>query len=133
RHAQHGRKGLRQRLCRHAGRRPGLWRYRYRPEPCGAETASGHGRESVRTNPSGRRRNVMSALSDWRQLPLGGSGRSLVEASAGTGKTWTIGVLYLRLLLEEHFLPPQIVVATFTKAAAAELRERLRKRLVWAI
>ena len=37
---------------------------------------------------------------DWRGLPLAGHGRCLVEASAGTGKTWTIAALYLRLVLE---------------------------------
>lgn len=77
----------------------------------------------------------MSAVSrDWRELPLEGVGRSLIEASAGTGKTWTISVLYLRLLLEQSPLSPRrIVVTTFTKAAAEELRERLRGRLLWAL
>ena len=42
----------------------------------------------------------MNDAPDWRQLVLHGHGRTLVEASAGTGKTWTIGALYLRLLLE---------------------------------
>ncbi|MCQ4164324.1 UvrD-helicase domain-containing protein [Tahibacter harae] len=70
----------------------------------------------------------------WRDLELGPGGRSLIEASAGTGKTWTIAVLYLRLLLEGEapYLPRQIVVSTFTDAAAQELRERLRARLAWA-
>jgi len=67
---------------------------------------------------------------DWRGLPL--SGRSLVEASAGTGKTWTIAVLYLRLLLERGFGARAIVVTTFTEAAAQELKDRLRARLEWA-
>lgn len=69
---------------------------------------------------------------DWCDLPLGEGGRSLIEASAGTGKTWTISVLYLRLLLEQALSPRQIVVTTFTNAAAQELRERLRARLLWA-
>lgn len=73
-------------------------------------------------------------MRDWRELPLQGAGRSLIEASAGTGKTWTISVLYLRLLLEQPSLSPRcIVVTTFTKAAAEELRERLRGRLLWAL
>ncbi len=72
-------------------------------------------------------------MADWRDLPLAGNGRSLIEASAGTGKTWTIAVLYLRLLLEDDKLAPRkIIVATFTNAAASELRERLRGRLLWA-
>lgn len=58
----------------------------------------------------------------------------LIEASAGTGKTWTIAALYLRLVLGHTepgvpLLPPQILVVTFTKAATAELRERIRTRL----
>lgn len=69
---------------------------------------------------------------DWRNLPLGEGGRSLIEASAGTGKTWTISVLYLRLVLEFGLSPRQIVVTTFTNAAAQELRERLRARLLWS-
>jgi len=70
---------------------------------------------------------------DWSELPLahapGQGGRCLIEASAGTGKTWTIAVLYLRLLLEQSLSPRQIVVTTFTEAAAQELRERLRAKL----
>ncbi len=69
---------------------------------------------------------------DWSELSLQSGGRSLIEASAGTGKTWTISVLYLRLLLEQGFSPKQIVVTTFTDAAAQELRERIRGRLLWA-
>ncbi|HEV2541017.1 MAG TPA: UvrD-helicase domain-containing protein [Frateuria sp.] len=69
---------------------------------------------------------------DWTMLDLAGPGRTLIEASAGTGKTWTISVLYLRLLLEQGLSPAQIVVTTFTDAAAQELRERLRGRLAWA-
>ena len=60
-------------------------------------------------------------------LPL--SGVRLVEASAGTGKTFTIATLYLRLVLERSLAPGRIVVATFTRAATAELAMRLRARL----
>jgi exodeoxyribonuclease V beta subunit len=64
-------------------------------------------------------------------LPL--HGRQVIEASAGTGKTWTLAALYLRLVLgherTEALLPPQILVMTFTDAATAELRERIRTRL----
>ncbi len=75
----------------------------------------------------------MNQPKDWTALPLQSGGRSLVEASAGTGKTWTIAVLYLRLLLEEKLSPRQIIVSTFTNAAAAELGERLRGKLLWAL
>ena len=56
-------------------------------------------------------------------------GVNLIEASAGTGKTWNICGLYLRLLLEKAIPVDQILVVTFTKAATAELRERIRSRL----
>ncbi len=67
---------------------------------------------------------------DWRKMPL--HGRVLIEASAGTGKTWNIGVIYLRLLLERDLPVQKILVTTFTDAAAQELRERLRRRLIEA-
>ncbi|SIS13411.1 DNA helicase/exodeoxyribonuclease V, beta subunit [Aquipseudomonas alcaligenes] len=57
------------------------------------------------------------------------NGRSLIEASAGTGKTWTLTVLYARLLLERELSVGQILVVTYTTAATAELRERIRARL----
>ena len=64
-------------------------------------------------------------------------GTRLIEASAGTGKTFTLAALYLRLVLghgdENGFsrplLPPEILVVTFTEAATEELRERIRDRL----
>ncbi|GAB1387950.1 MAG: hypothetical protein AMXMBFR78_29770 [Rubrivivax sp.] len=56
-------------------------------------------------------------------------GTMLIEASAGTGKTWNLCALVLRLLLEKDLTLPQILVVTFTKAATAELRERVRARL----
>ena len=65
---------------------------------------------------------------DWRTMALGG--RTLIEASAGTGKTWSIGLVYLRLLLERDIGVEHILVTTFTVAAAQELRERLRQRIV---
>jgi exodeoxyribonuclease V beta subunit len=57
------------------------------------------------------------------------AGRSLIEASAGTGKTWTLTALYARLLLEQQLSVGQILVVTYTTAATAELRERIRTRL----
>jgi exodeoxyribonuclease V beta subunit len=65
---------------------------------------------------------------DLYTLPL--TGVQLVEASAGTGKTWTIAGLYVRLLLETGATLDRLLVVTFTKAATAELRDRLRRRLV---
>jgi exodeoxyribonuclease V beta subunit len=56
-------------------------------------------------------------------------GINLIEANAGTGKTWTITALYLRLLLEAQRSVESILVMTFTDAATAELRDRIRRRL----
>ncbi|HEX3895486.1 MAG TPA: UvrD-helicase domain-containing protein [Rudaea sp.] len=73
---------------------------------------------------------VDSSPLDWKSMPL--RGRVLIEASAGTGKTFTIGLVFLRLLLEQGLRVEQILVATFTDRAAQELRDRLRARLVEA-
>lgn len=56
-------------------------------------------------------------------LPL--SGRQLIEASAGTGKTYNITRIYIRLLLEQKIQVQNILVMTFTNAATQELRLRL--------
>ncbi|MFI5395887.1 MAG: exodeoxyribonuclease V subunit beta [Candidatus Binatia bacterium] len=60
-------------------------------------------------------------------VPLRGT--NLIEASAGTGKTHTITTLYLRLLLERGLSVGDILVVTYTNAATAELRARIRRRL----
>ena len=56
-------------------------------------------------------------------------GTNLIEASAGTGKTWGIAALFTRLIVLEKMPVEQILVVTFTKAATAELKTRLRARL----
>jgi len=58
---------------------------------------------------------------------------ALIEANAGTGKTFNIQHLYLRLLLEQNLEPSQILVVTFTEAATAELRDRIRQNIAAAI
>lgn len=73
----------------------------------------------------------MSRALDSSTLPL--RGQHLIEASAGTGKTFNIALLYLRLLLEERLGVRQIAVVTFTDAATRELRGRLRARIEEAI
>ena len=65
---------------------------------------------------------------DVLQCPLDAS--QLVEASAGTGKTWTIVSLVVRLVLERDIDIARILVVTFTEVATAELRERIRSRFV---
>jgi exodeoxyribonuclease V beta subunit len=80
----------------------------------------------------------MSQLLDPIAFPLHGS--RLIEASAGTGKTWTIAALYVRLVLghggdaafARPLAPPEILVMTFTRAATRELSDRVRERLVEA-
>jgi len=80
----------------------------------------------------------MSNTLDPLTFPLRGT--QLIEASAGTGKTYTIAALYLRCILghDEKFgygrplIPPEILVVTFTNAATQELRERIRHRLTLA-
>ncbi|HPB75191.1 MAG TPA: UvrD-helicase domain-containing protein, partial [Chromatiaceae bacterium] len=74
---------------------------------------------------------------DPLRFPLQGS--QLIEASAGTGKTFTIATLYLRLVLGHGIqgaprahTPPEILVVTFTEAATQELRDRIRARLTEA-
>ncbi len=61
------------------------------------------------------------------------SGMNLIEASAGTGKTWAITSLYLRLLLEKELRPEEILVVTYTEAATKELRARIRRRIRQAL
>ena len=64
---------------------------------------------------------------DAHSIPL--RGVNLVEASAGTGKTHTLTTLYLRLVLERGIEPESLLVMTYTKAATAELKQRIRSRL----
>lgn len=68
---------------------------------------------------------------DLPTIPLDGT--HLIEASAGTGKTYTIAHLYLRLILERDYAPASILVVTFTEAATKELRDRIRKNLLTAL
>jgi len=70
--------------------------------------------------------NVLNATT----IPL--TGIRLIEASAGTGKTYTIASLYVRWVVGhecEPLSPENILVVTFTRAATEELRERIRARL----
>ncbi|MCX7898234.1 MAG: exodeoxyribonuclease V subunit beta [Rhodocyclaceae bacterium] len=75
--------------------------------------------------------NAQRVLVDARDIAL--SGLQLVEASAGTGKTWTITALVLRFLLEEKVPIDKLLIVTFTRAAVAELSMRIRTRLAEAI
>lgn len=68
---------------------------------------------------------------DSGRSPLA-KGVNLIEASAGTGKTYAIGMLVLRLIVEQGVSIERILVVTFTKAASEELRGRIRQRLLEA-
>ena len=70
---------------------------------------------------------MTSRILDPHTLPLRGT--HLVEASAGTGKTYAIATLFVRLVAELGHPVDRILVVTFTEAAAAELRDRIRRRL----
>jgi exodeoxyribonuclease V beta subunit len=71
--------------------------------------------------------NKLDALT----VPL--SGAHFIEASAGTGKTYTIGTFVLRLILEKELSIHQILIVTFTEAATDELRSRIRQGLQTAL
>jgi len=61
-------------------------------------------------------------------------GHAIVEASAGTGKTYTIENLVLQILLDYPEIPISgILIVTFTEKAAGELKERVRTRLEKAL
>ncbi|WAM45383.1 exodeoxyribonuclease V subunit beta [Edwardsiella piscicida] len=87
------------------------------------------------STPSAPRAPMPTQTLDPLTLPLRGA--RLIEASAGTGKTFTLAALYLRLLLglgEENAYPrplavEEILVVTFTEAATEELRGRIRSNI----
>lgn len=74
----------------------------------------------------------MNAMTRDPFLDLELDGVRLIEASAGTGKTFTLATLVTRLVIERGLRVGQILAVTFTEAATQELRERLRQRLALA-
>lgn len=86
--------------------------------------------------PLGRAPGCQTALAEGRpigdfdanQFPLD-PGLQLLEASAGTGKTFALAHLVLRLVAERRQRLQELLVVTFTEAAAAELRDRIARRL----
>lgn len=70
----------------------------------------------------------MQAVSKQPIQDIGTTGIHWINASAGTGKTYTLSSVLVRLLIEKY-LPKQIIVTTFTRKAANELKVRVRARL----
>ena len=71
-------------------------------------------------------RHVLDPL----RLPF--SGMRLIEASAGTGKTYTLATLFTRLIVEQRLRMGEVLAVTYTEAATQELRKRIRERLALA-
>src|SRR5690606_2881524 len=77
---------------------------------------------------------AMEAASAARDpyLDLALDGVHAIEASAGTGKTFTLATLVVRLVVERGLRVGQVLAVTFTEAATQELRSRIRARLLLA-
>ena len=73
----------------------------------------------------------MSARDPYLDLPL--HGVQVIEASAGTGKTYTLATLVTRLVVEQGYRIGQLLAVTYTEAATQELRKRIRERLQLAL
>jgi exodeoxyribonuclease V beta subunit len=71
----------------------------------------------------------MLGVSEFNVIESPLSGTNLIEASAGTGKTYAISIIFLRLIVENNFRIEDILVVTFTIPATMELRLRIRDRL----
>jgi exodeoxyribonuclease V beta subunit len=71
----------------------------------------------------------MTAPTEHRLSEPIGPGRTVIEASAGTGKTYAISAIVAGLVAGEGVPLEEILVVTFTRAATAELRSRVRSRL----
>ncbi|MGN6512351.1 MAG: UvrD-helicase domain-containing protein, partial [Lysobacteraceae bacterium] len=71
--------------------------------------------------------NAPAWVDPYLTLPL--HGLRLIEASAGTGKTFTLATLVTRLVVEQGLRVGQVLAVTFTEAATQELRKRIRERL----
>ncbi len=72
-------------------------------------------------------------MKDFNCITCPLSGTHCISSGAGTGKTYAIAHLFLRLLLEKEIPVDSILVVTFTDAATAELRDRIRKLIVSAL
>src|SRR3546814_17562088 len=80
---------------------------------------------------AGRGGRRVSARDPYLDLAL--EGVHAIEASAGTGKTFTLATLVVRLVVERGLSVGQVLAVTFTEAAPQELRKRIRERLLLAV
>ena len=80
-----------------------------------------------------RKRSTKDTAAPFDPVTVPLAGINLIEANAGTGKTWAITALYVRLLLEAGRTVDSILVVTFTEAATGELRDRIRNRLTLSL
>lgn len=69
---------------------------------------------------------VQSKIKSFDVLTTPLVGKNLIEASAGTGKTFSLAIMAVRLIVEQGMLPKEILMVTFTEAATAELQQRMR-------
>lgn len=69
----------------------------------------------------------MKEIEDFDVQSVSLKGKNLIEASAGTGKTYSVAIMVLRLILEKEIHIREILMVTFTNAAVAELEERIRR------
>ena len=113
---------------------PGLRRRRATRE-AGRRRASGLRLAGLGAAPHRSRTAGPAMTEDLEPFDITGdlpTGTVLLEASAGTGKTWTIGALVTRYVAEGHARLEEMLVVTFGRAASQELRERVRAQLVEA-
>ena len=104
-------------------------------DPSGSATRASR---ALRRLPVGRHRDehrgeLLSSPSVFSLLGPLPEGRVAIEASAGTGKTYTLAGLVVRYVAEADIPLDKLLIVTFTRAAAAELRDRVRTRLTEAV
>lgn len=77
-----------------------------------------------------------TAIAEFEAFDLGGplpTGITMLQASAGTGKTFALAALAVRSIAELGLSASELCVVTFTEAATSELRGRIRERIAEAV
>ncbi|WP_317698871.1 UvrD-helicase domain-containing protein, partial [Aeromicrobium sp. REDSEA-S32_B7] len=103
-----------------------------RPRRARLRAARGHALVPAARPDGGRRMSADAPVVEFDIADPLPTGTTLLEASAGTGKTWAIAALVTRLVAEGVATLDQLLVVTFGRAASAELKDRVRERLVQA-